>query len=617
MTSEHDYLSQIQQYENFSHRYPRLYILRVILSALLAYFFIFFVILITLLLIKFVISSGRLIALKLLFPFLLLLYGLIRSLWIKFTPPQGITLNPEANPLLFLTLDHIRLTLNTPKIHQVLLTDDFNAAIIQLPRLGMLGWYKNYLLLGLPLMQALTPDQFKAVLAHELGHVSRAHGRIGSWIYRISQTWLQISDYFEAHQHWSNFIIRRFFQWFYPRFHAYSFILMREHEYEADQAAALVEGSRCIADALINISLKGAYLTQEFWPSLYRQANDTPKPPGPYIEMGNRLRTGGELPQANHWLLEAMTEESDYTEIHPSLKDRLAALKEEARIPAANHQRAAEYFLGERAQELLKAFDLKWLKANLDSWEEHFKTRQENKIRFNELRNKLSSGEKFDAQNLMELAWFTEEFESPELALPYYQATLREDPDFAAASYHLGRVLLEKKGCEADALHYLNTAMEADYDFIIPGNHLLIQYFIGQDRPEEAEKYLSKALDFARILKLAKEERQVRLDHNYIWHGLSSEQLLEIVQQLRQYPELSQAYLVRRKVQYLLNRPMYVLVIVQTHSGRSREKTSLTDRIASQVSFPGEAFVVELNWKNRKLKSVRKIQGALIYRSGF
>lgn len=615
MTSEQEYLNQIKQYEDFSRKYPKLYKLRVILSALEAYLFIFFVIFVTLLLIKFIILNGRLLMIKLLFPLLLLIYGLIRSLWIEFTPPQGLTLNRESNRLLFLTLDQIRLSLKTPKIHQVLLTDDFNAAIVQKPRLGMLGWYKNYLLLGLPLMQALTPDQFKAVLAHELGHVSRAHGRIGSWIYRISQTWLQISDYFETHQHWSNFIIRRFFQWFYPRFHAYSFILMREHEYEADQAAAQIEGSRCIADALINISLKGRYLTQEFWPTLYQQANDTPKPTGPFTEMRNKLHSGQDLLQANHSLLEAMSEESDYTEVHPSLKDRLAALREEACIPASDYQSAAEYFLGEKELEFLKSFDIEWLNANLNFWEEHFKTKQVDKKRFNELRNKFNSGEEFDAPDLMELAWYSEEFENPELALPYYQAALRKNPDFAAASYHLGRVLLDKESCEADALNYLNNAMEADYDFVIPGNQLLFQYFMGLGRSKEAETYFDKAMEFARTLKLAEEERQVKLDRNYIYHGLPSEQVQEIVQQLKQYPELSQAYLVRRKVRYLPNRPMYVLGIVRNHSGKSRE--SLIDRIASQVSFPGETFVVELNWENRKLKSIRKIQGALIYKISY
>jgi hypothetical protein len=34
--------------------------------------------------------------------------------------------------------------------------DDFNAAVVQAPRLGLFGWYRNYLLIGLPLAKALT-----------------------------------------------------------------------------------------------------------------------------------------------------------------------------------------------------------------------------------------------------------------------------------------------------------------------------------------------------------------------------------------------------------------------------------------------------------------------------
>ena len=99
-----------------------------------------------------------------------------------------------------------------PKVHEVLLTHDFNAAIAQVPRLGLFGFHKNYLILGLPLMMALSLDQFRAVLAHEFGHLSGAHGRFGSWIYRIRRSWYQLMANLEHQQHWGAFIFDRFTQ---------------------------------------------------------------------------------------------------------------------------------------------------------------------------------------------------------------------------------------------------------------------------------------------------------------------------------------------------------------------------------------------------------------------
>jgi hypothetical protein len=67
----------------------------------------------------------------------------------------------------------------TPRFHHVLVTDDFNAAVVQAPRLGLFGWYRNYLLIGLPLAKALTVEQFKAVLAHEFA--KRHRKPVSSW----------------------------------------------------------------------------------------------------------------------------------------------------------------------------------------------------------------------------------------------------------------------------------------------------------------------------------------------------------------------------------------------------------------------------------------------------
>jgi hypothetical protein len=42
--------------------------------------------------------------------------------------------------------------LKTASIHEVLVTPEFNASIAQVPRLGVFGWHRNYLRIGLPLM---------------------------------------------------------------------------------------------------------------------------------------------------------------------------------------------------------------------------------------------------------------------------------------------------------------------------------------------------------------------------------------------------------------------------------------------------------------------------------
>ena len=66
-------------------------------------------------------------------------------------------------------IEEVRCKAAAPRVHEVLLTNDVNAAVVQVPRLGMFGWQKNYPILGLPLMQLMSPEELKAVLATSSG----------------------------------------------------------------------------------------------------------------------------------------------------------------------------------------------------------------------------------------------------------------------------------------------------------------------------------------------------------------------------------------------------------------------------------------------------------------
>lgn len=111
--------------------------------------------------------------LKLLLPIAVLVWIVARSLFVKFEPPSGIRLHRAHEPELFRMIDEVRGKIRGPRVHDVLVDDNANAREAQVPRLlGMLG-SRNYLVLGLPFFFALSADELRAVVAHELGHLSR------------------------------------------------------------------------------------------------------------------------------------------------------------------------------------------------------------------------------------------------------------------------------------------------------------------------------------------------------------------------------------------------------------------------------------------------------------
>lgn len=152
-----EFAQLVESLERDSASKPKEYKRKVALLAGLGYFYIWFWLLVTaavtiVLLVDMALGHVTAGILKLIIVFALLSFYVIKALWVKHVPPEGITLTRNDAPELFGMLDSIKEQLKTPKIHKILVTNEFNAAISQVPRLGIFGLYQNYLIIGLPLM---------------------------------------------------------------------------------------------------------------------------------------------------------------------------------------------------------------------------------------------------------------------------------------------------------------------------------------------------------------------------------------------------------------------------------------------------------------------------------
>src|SRR5262249_40789957 len=142
--------------EPFAESHPRAYFARVVLLAMLGYAVWSFILLF---LVGILISVGVLMAL---YPItlqfdlvigalvLLALSAVLRGLWVTIEPPQGFEVHRSHAPELFAMLDGLSAELRAPRFHRVLLTGEYNASVVQVPRLGAFGWQRNFLILGLP-----------------------------------------------------------------------------------------------------------------------------------------------------------------------------------------------------------------------------------------------------------------------------------------------------------------------------------------------------------------------------------------------------------------------------------------------------------------------------------
>src|SRR5262245_1160298 len=233
---------------------PAAYRRKVVLLALLGYAFLALFVLVLLGLAALVVLAafnGPALALKFLIPIGALLYVVVRALNVKFPPPEGLPVTRGDAPELFQMLDDVRKQIRGPRVHEVRIDGDTNASIVQVPRAAGLFGSRNYVVLGLPYLNAFSADEMRSVVAHELGHLSHAHGRFGAFVYRVRETWFNLLLALEERRSFWTGLIRKFFVWYVPYFTAYTLPISRTHEFEADAAAADVTGREVTAVALV------------------------------------------------------------------------------------------------------------------------------------------------------------------------------------------------------------------------------------------------------------------------------------------------------------------------------------------------------------------------------
>lgn len=611
----------VERLETTAERSPLAYKTRVGLLAVLGYAYIFGILaalLAILGLLGLAASTGKylFVIAKIGLPLLILAAVILRALWVRLDEPAGRLLTPRDAPQLFAVLAEMRRRLRGPRIHGVLLTDDYNASVVQTPRLGLFGWQKNHLILGLPLMQALSPEQFCAVLAHEYGHLAGAHSRFSIWIYRIRKSWHQLMEALDREGR-ASFLFKKFFDWYPPYFAAYSFVLARANEYQADDTAKELVGARHAADALINLSLKGTLLHDRFWPDLHAKADLTPAPAfSPFAQMAGALREPVDVEEQRQWLKSALARKTGSDDTHPSLTDRLRALGQPPRIPEPAAISAAQRYFGDKEQALAEDLDRDWRERIEPSWRERFEHVQKGKAEIARLSEKAEQGE-LPLQEVWDLAYWTEQIETGVAALPLYQAVLARAPDDATPNFAVGRLLLAS-GDEAGIAH-MEKAMTLDPGYTLRASEWIADFLYRRGREDDAQPYIERARTAKKIVAEAEEERAaLTTADRFEAHGLSDEVLNEVRKSLAKQPRIAKAWLARKALKHHPDEnPVFGLAVRTVFWYPGGKK--YVSKLCKEVVGVGTMYIVVVNAFDedayRKMgKKIKKTPGALIYR---
>ena len=534
---------------------------------------------------------------KLIFLLGFLVYSIGRALWVKLDPPVGYALKIARVPALQQEIQALQQALRTPRIHEIILTDEFNAGIAQTPRLGIFGWDKNTLILGLPLLLALSPLQARAVLAHEFGHISGNHSRFNGWIYRVRMSWYRVMQAFDHSGAWGMGWLRRLFNWYAPYFSAYSFALARANEYEADAISAQMTSPQAAAQALLRTNVLTPVSYEHYWNPLIARADKIAEPArSPIGGLAKFLHAPNVVQEAmGEQLAKLQRVETGHDDTHPALKDRLQALGASPELPLTLEESAAQAWFGSEAAALLQDFDQQWLNRNEAAWKERFAQAEAGRHKIAELRARALDD--LSADEHWQLASSTERYGPDVDVLPDYQSYRARFPEHRDADYVIGRLLLARD--DATGLGFLEQATEK-FSLVAGACEIACGYLKRTGQTELAEQWRLRAERHMDLEYAAHHERQTVIAEDQLTPcTLSEDDLATLRDKLGALSGLKRVWICQKEVEHLLAHPVYVVAFEV--AGWRKKEQAWFKTMGEALAWPDDTFFVMQGGPAKKL----------------
>lgn len=523
-----------------------------------------------------------------------------------------------------------------PSVERVFLT---NTDDIQIGSVTVAEKVRRHsLAIGLPLLQSVTAQQFRAMLLSEcLSLILPAgklyHRSVGRYV-----AWNRLLFNLASAFHWGRKLYLPFNDAIYTRLTAHLFFLARLARGGADRAVVDRGLQGALQDALANQVYKHRMVEKSVWSDIYRQADENETAPlEPFSAIQEELAGEQDREEAKLVLNESMMPWRDGMPLIPTPSERLGMLQANPFPPEGKEESAADYFFGEQLGEIIGVADLSWSTMFFDAYGDVITRRREAR---DELNNVLASvrtcgegREKEKSQLLLRAGQIrgglAEEDADVDASLDLYLRAVAADPDSAGARLAAARLMLSRD--DREGLAMLNPILHADEigEERIYAHTMALEYMRENGMQEEALTFekthlrsFTKAQETMRMFRGRAEEERRRIEPHdpLVHHSLDSAALEHVLRVLERYPYVANAVLGRKAVQFLPEYPFYLL-------GLSVERPPSRDflnpggavlyaqQVAEELQFlRGRVGVVLLNDIDSISAQLRSVPNSLIYR---
>jgi len=435
-----------------------------------------------------------------------------RSLLFNFSEPEGIELDKESK-LVNLVLE-ITNKANAPKLEKIFLTDEFNAHVSTYKTFfHPIG--KHYLSIGIQFMAAVSDEEFKSMLAHELGHLSKEHTLFSRFIYKAYTVLFDIDCSLASSHGYIDLMFYKGLHLYMKKFDKLSYSIIREHEFQADEFAANVTSPEITATMLCRTTLVSDWLEDNYWKNIWRCSWQHSIPQsGVIIKACDAISTCKEADMKRYYN-QAKMERTRTGDTHPSLTDRVSHLGQKTKIPSElPKQDISLKLLGDQKDVLLKKCDDNWQEEYLYQWQQEHAymssavMRRDLLIKTKQVRP-LIYGEEVELVQLFEVT------QGLKIGYKHYLEIYNKDKSNKFILFEICRILFKLNDKKAEKIA-LTLTKNGNPPLILNTYNMLIDYYKKTGDKELTEQYRDK---YKKLAKLNKKKTKYTDFH---LHSLSS-----------------------------------------------------------------------------------------------
>ena len=480
----------------------------------------------------------------------LMLY-FFRSILFNFSEPEGVELDTESK-LAKMVLE-LSKKANAPMVEKIFISDEFNAHVSTYKSFSHpVG--KHYLTIGIQFMSAVSIEELKSTLAHELGHLSKEHTLFSRFIYKVYQVLYEL-DYVLSQSH--GFIDELYYKGLHlyiEKFEKLSYSIVRNHEFQADEFAAKTTSPAVTASMLCRSALVSDWIYDNYWKNLWRNSWQHAVPNAGVIINACKEITSCKVTDMKKYYNQAKMEKTKKGDTHPSLTDRVEQLGEKVGIPRElNKNESALLLLGDQKEKWLKKCDDYWQEEYLYEWQQQHAYMSNAVMRRDLLINTKKIRTLIYGEQI-ELAQLFETTKGMKYGYKAYIEIYKKDKSNKYVLFEICRILFKLDGEKAERIA-LSLVKNSNPPLILNTYNLLLDYYNKIGKKEQVKYYKEK------FKKLADLNKQRTKSTDFSNHSLSEIEVNELKLWLKTLGDIDFALVYQVNSKIFPEYPLHRLVI--------------------------------------------------------